>query len=177
MQEWAAVCVAGAMLVAGCGGKSGPSVLDVKGLSLGMGLSEANAVCKTLLEGSGCSVGDIQDGELAIYDIGESGGKCFGFSAMGMNLAGGGVTADANGKVNGFIFSGGLVNHIFKVTEMEDGDFVQKFADSYKIPEFKVSDANEFWYFDSPHGYRIKIKQGKGLTVKKIASANEQKFN
>lgn len=175
----AMACVTGVILSAGCGGGSGPEVLNVKGLHLGMDLTEAQNVCKRLLEGAPlCSVDDaIEEGELAVYDIGAADGKYFGFTALGMKLAGGGVSADKNGKVNGFVFSGGLVKHIFGITEMEDADFVQKFAESYNIPEFNVADDQESWYFDSPNGYRIRIKDGKGLTVKKIAGANDQKFD
>jgi hypothetical protein len=171
-----AISIGVVLAVAGCG-KSGPTKIAIKGLSLGMDITTAQTTCSQLLEDSGCTVGEIQDGELAVYDMGSEDGRFFGFTALGMNLAGGGVTADKNGKVNGIIFSGGLVGHIFNATDMEDSDFVQKFADSYRIPEFKVADNNEFWYFDSPSGFRVIIKPGKGLTLKTIAGANKQNFN
>ena len=141
---------------------------SIKGLWVGMPLEEAKQVCETLLEGSGCSVGEVESGGLAIYDIGSRDGSYFGITALGMKLAGGGVTADADGKVNGILFSGGIVEHIFNASDMEDSDFVEKFADSYGIPEFDVSDDFTYWHSDLA-GVRFKIEDGKGLTIKKIS--------
>ena len=176
----AMTCILGVILSSGCGGGSGPETLNVKGLCLGMDITEAQNVCKKLFEGAplGLAVDDtIGEGGLLIYGIGDENGKYFGFTALGMQLAGGGVTADKNGKINGYTFSGGIVKHIFGVKDMEDSDFVQKFADTYNIPNFNVADNLESWYFSSPNGYRIEIKEGKGLTIKQIARPDGQKFD
>ena len=194
--------IAGCILLAGCGdgsgsgggSGSGPKVLNVKGLYLGMDINEAHAVLTKLLKESPLKgttilgmemVGKVTREHDFLRSLGYSEDRLktveneFFFT----NVGGEGLNfkADVNGKVTSFEIPGLLVEFIFGIrddlfgsSKMEDSDFVQSFINHYNIPQFKVSDDYSRWYFDSPHEYRVEIKEGKDLIVKQSPKA---KFN
>ena len=176
----ATVGIAGSLLLAGCGDDSGGGGgLNVKGMYLGMKITEAQTVCMKLFEGldfeSEKRSGDNSNnswvkvkGELPIHEV-ETGSQ-FSFILIGA-AKWGEVNADKNGNVYRYYFTGPVVRHIFGFTKMQTSDFVQQFANSYKIPQFNISDNFEYWYYDSPHGYRVRINEDKSLIVEKIAIA------
>lgn len=164
-------CVIGTVLSSGCGG-SGPKELNMKGLHLGMDIKEAHQIFEKLLEGTDNKVGEIKDGEIAFATLGEHPkNKYFNFFMQD------GVEANSKGEVFVFIIPGMIVKKMFNVGDMEVSDFAVKFAESYSIPGFKVTDDGENYYFDSPHGYRIEIDKYKALLIKATTPASGQKFD
>ncbi len=151
--------------------------LKVKGLYIGMDITEAYNICAQLCKGSEYRVEDI--GEVYKEMEHTEHNKEFGFISGGPGSLGwhGEVSADRDGKVTLLQFEPGLVDYLFNVGEMEVTDFVQEFANSYHIPEFKVSSSGNYYYYDSPTGFRVEIDMGKNLTIKAIPSTQERKFD
>ncbi len=116
------------VMLAGCGGPQVPLDTKVKGLYLGMPIDDAHTVCTQLLEGNdwGITVSEIGEGDSSLLEIGVPDAKNFGFNVLGARTGSGGVTADANGKGNGFSFSGAAVNHIWQGESMDEAAYCHR---------------------------------------------------
>jgi len=152
------VCMGGcSILRSGCGGTSGagPKVLKVSGLYLGMDIKKAHAVLTKRFSTGDVRVGDIEQGtETKSITLVTKTGQMTLIGEMKSMV--GHIRADTKGKV---VHMGMKGDYLFDIGRMEDSDFVQYFANHYKIPQFNVSDDLLCWYFNSPHGYRVEIRE------------------
>lgn len=84
------------------------------------------------------------------------------------------VAAGPDGKVQWFYFPHSSLGPIFNAKGMEISDFAKQFANSYGIPEMKVSDDRRSWTYTSADGTRVEITSEGDITVEKVASAQER---
>jgi len=154
------------------------NVLEIKGVSIGMNISDVPAILAAL--GDTWEVSDVKNGEeelnevgLAMYKI-RSGG--FFVDARNkttqsfMNFT---VSAGKDGKVKFILIPGPYAEVLFKAKEMEASEFVEAFAKGYKIPIFEVKDDMSGWYYTSPNGYKISIDTEKTIEIERTATAQE----
>lgn len=178
------VYVAGALLVAGCGqsnsGSAGTSPgqpaaaakpaapkdasIKVKGLYIGMDIQTVPALLKKSLPPD--FAGDVSD-VTKVELLGNFPIVIFGGDVI--------VTAELDGKVNKIILNTSLASHLFNSADMDASAFVQQFANSYHIPEMKVSDDRQFWTYTSPDGVKVTIDTTKAVMLEIVASAQDHK--
>ena len=186
----AAACVAGAMLVSGCGqgnsgtsapGQSAPaakkaatSEIKIKGLFIGMDIQTVPALLKEKFAGKDWGIHDVAKGDAGNFSGMITKPENF-YVAIGGALPLGTVIAGPDGKVTEIKLTSMVVDALFNATDMDASAFVQQFINAYNIPEMKVSDDMESWNYTSSEGVKIKIDNKKGVFVEKVASSQERK--
>lgn len=134
------------------GGKANGQLV-VKGLYLGMDISEVPALLEKALEEYGTKCKLYEPGE-GPYDWMQTkyvtAGKGDGLDEIV-------ATPDSDGKVNALEFSGFLVNALFKAGDMNQQEYAAAFAKAYGIPEWNITDDLDGVYYKSPAGWMVTI--------------------
>lgn len=197
----AAVYVAGAILVAGCGqsnsGSAGVSPsqsaaaakpvapkeasIKVKGLYIGMDIQSVPALMKENFAGKknfagmDWAISDVTKVDASARDLRvlviDQGNL---YVSIG-STAGGIVIATPDGKVFAIELSSLIVNDLFNAADMDASAFVKQFISAYDIPEMKVSDNLQSWTYTSPDGVKVTIDTQKNVSLEKVASAQDRK--
>jgi hypothetical protein len=188
----AAVYVAAAILVAGCGQSDSNSAgtspsqpaaaakpaeskpvapkdtsIKIKGLYIGMDIQTVPALLKESLAIKGWAISEVSrssSGDLFITIINPND---MTFAARLESLP--------DGKVMVIALGSPLVNDLFNAADMDASDFVKQFISAYNIPEMRVSDDLQSWAYTSPNGEKVIIFRSKGITIVKVESAQDRK--
>lgn len=146
------------------------SDLKVKGLYIGMPISDALVACKQSVEGTSASGWAEQ---MKIEKFGDGSSNIVIRNGFGMPLIM--VVSDSNDKVNAFAFEWPAVNVIFNAADMSMKEFAQLFIDSYSIPKLEPDEKRENLEYTFPSGVKVIITGDKGVVVKKTQSESQKK--
>jgi hypothetical protein len=166
------VAAAGAQVQGEAKANERPIVL--KGMSLGMDISEARKICVNLLA-KDWNISQIGARDDLMADYRDTFGAdrmpavgLLGFliKSKGGYLKGYGfISDDGSGKVSQITFSGELTDYIFSVTSIDADRFVSAFIKNFQLPEFQW--IKHGWYYASPKGYELTFMNDKAMDIKK----------
>lgn len=157
----------------------------IKGFHIGMSIEKVPVLIESIAPGWASSIRtrvaeyelpycfppDFREGRTIIL---EAGTKFLEVIASGPNLGIPCVVAifvvDEKEGVSQFFWSEPLVKYFFRAEKMELSDFVQKFVDSYGIPEMKASDDLSYWRHTAPEGWMVKIGDDWSIHVEEVIS-------
>jgi len=147
----------------------------LKGLSIGMDITEARKICEGLL-GKNWIVSRIDARNTLMQDYRET-SRRFSLPIVGQRgfliknkddyLAGYGFISDddGNGKVAEITFSGELTDYIFFTKEVHADNFVEEFTKNFGLPNLPW--ILHGWQYSSPYGYKLTIWTDKSIDIKK----------
>jgi hypothetical protein len=148
--------------------KNSTKVYKVKGFYIGMDIQDVPGLLKDNMKGTKW---EIPGG--GMYKVeSENGKKVVKVGGFGFVFA----QASEDGRVEEIFIPGLLADDLFKTHDMPANEFVEKFINSYGIPEMRVDERN-VWYYIDPSGIKIKIDNTKGVLLEKVASERERAFN
>lgn len=95
------------------------------------------------------------------------------------------LVANADQEVVEIGLGTGLVDLWFNASDMSAQAFIQQFINSYSIPEMSPeSSYNQFsesidtsWHHTSPAGFKLTIYENKAISIERVASAAERRFD
>lgn len=179
--------------------------LTIKGFYIGMSIDEAQNNLSRLVDDS-WTIADIETSDQgylvlkAHAEVTDDINPLLLFSLPASAHLPGMVSVYANSKTREVIevyMNGKAVNYLFNVYDMNAPEFVQGVVDNYKIPSMTlgVKEPNpivemffddvpffdttptQYWQYKEASGTHLIITEDKDLTMKKIASSTERKFD
>ena len=137
-----------------CFAGEGPKVLKVKGLYIGMDLSEAKEATSQLTDGKR---------QLVLHF-----GHRYHCDDKREDII---VYVDDDDKVVHINFHSAFVNQIFEAAGYSGKEFVQAFEKDYKIPSMKetrTASGSHYWHFWTDHGYKVRIYESHEIVINKV---------
>ena len=142
-----------------CFAGEGPDVLKVKGLYIGMDLSEAKKAVSKLTDGKRQLVMKF--------------GHCYHCDDEKEDVI---VFVDDDDKVVHINFHPAFVDQIFGAAGSSGKEFVQVFEKEYKIPSMKETgpaSGGHYWQFKTDHGYKVRIYESHEIHINKLETKEQ----
>ena len=169
-------------------------VLKVKGLFLGMKISDARDILHQKLKeviGKQFEIIKQQDGTFALKLEGHKKEEDFAdrireiASEFDRGADNGipAIEADENQNVKFIRIGPALSDKLFNTADLSANDFVQQFVKAYNLPSMKPFQQQfgdkvlSGWEYLSPLGYRLRIYESKSINIKIIPKQTERVFN
>jgi hypothetical protein len=163
-------------------GDGGPEILRVKGLYLGMSMDEAANILKGFItpeiskklgEGEPLEITQIPPFEKCTF--------AFGYFRYGPPIIFLQSDCSKSKKVYSISIHGDIADKMFGTERLNQEKFVQAFEDTHNITmqlkeRAKSSDrfrSGKSWEFESPHGYKVTVRQGHTIIIEKAAGKSE----
>lgn len=159
-------------------GNSGPKILKVKGLYLGMNIDEGSKIFKKFItfqfaikygEGEPLEVTQIPPFDECHYG--------FGYFPYGCPIIFLRSDCSKGRKVKYIHIHNDIVDEMFDAKQLSQEAFVQEFENAYDItmkfkerPNTSGDPPSRSWEFVSPIGYKVTIDQGHAITIEKITN-------
>jgi hypothetical protein len=104
--------------------------------------------------------------------------KCFVYENKIFAGAGSKFMGDKNGNLIEMYLSGGAVDRIFNVADMNAEDFAEGFVEAYNLPEMEYASGwLDYLEYTSPDGFKIEIGGYKSIRMKEVPKEKERNFN
>ncbi len=173
------------MIIGNCGGDgdvgetgsgiSGDHGITIKGLYIGMSLEDAESTLTKLFQGTSWTVRppeELNNGNTKLAAVADEEFDLWNRVVIFVD--------SQKGVVKELYMDEGAINFLFNVSDMDGAEFAAAIVENYDVPlmqpEFS-DDGNLYWEYKDPRGVLLKIKDNKTLTMEKIASAAERKFD
>jgi hypothetical protein len=166
-------------------GDSGPKILKVKGLYLGMNIDDGAKIFEKFIDHRfAWTYGQSETGQgeplkVTLVPPFETCNYGFGYFSTGCPEAFLKSDCSNEKKVYHIYIHNDIADKMFDAKGLSQEEFVQSFEHAHNItmrlkekPSLPGGSSSKSWEFESPHGYKVTIDAGHTIVVEQVAQEN-----